>query len=488
MLEHFELFEKISKEDYKEQMSILKPKLALLQRDLQSLEIPLNIVFEGFDTAGKGTIINSLMLNLDSRGINAYFIKPETEEEFYRPFMWRFWNKIAAKGRIVFFDKSWYQRVSEEKVDNKYSDQIVERAFENIISFEKKLRNDNSIIIKIFLHISKSEQKKRLKKLEKNSSTSWKVGKGEWKKHKLYDDYRASYEEMFEKTSTNSSPWNIIEGHKKRFAILKVFKIIIETVENSIKSLKLRPPIINLSEVPFSILDKVNLDVSLEREDYEKKLKSFQKKIRELEHELYRKRRSAIITYEGWDAAGKGGNIRRLVNSMDPRGYEVIPIAAPNDIEKKHHYLWRFWKKIPKAGHIGIFDRTWYGRVLVERVESFCTENEWKRAFEEINDFEKNFVNYGTIIIKFWIHISQEEQLVRFEAREIDPNKQWKITEEDWRNREKFDDYKKAIDEMLFRTNTKYAPWTIIEGNSKLYARIKVLKTVANVFEEKLNE
>lgn len=486
MLENYESFAKVSKEEYKEKMSILKPKLAQLQRDLQALEIPLNIIFEGFDTAGKGTVINSLMLNLDARGINAYFIKEETEEEYFRPFMWRFWNKIAANGRIALFDKSWYQRVSEEKVDKNYSEQIVNKAFENIIAFETKHQNDKSIILKFFLHITKSEQKKRLKKLEENPSTSWKVGKEEWKKHKLYDDYRASYEEMFERTSTNSSPWHIVEGHNKRTATLKIFKTVIETIEKSIESFKRKPPIINLPEVPFSFLDKVNLDMELEREEYEKSLKFYQKKIRELEHELYRQRRSAVITYEGWDAAGKGGNIKRLVNSMDPRGYEVIPVAAPNDIEKKHHYLWRFWKKIPKAGHIAIFDRTWYGRVLVERVEGFCTTNEWKRAFEEINEFEKNLVNFGTIIIKFWIHISQEEQLARFEARKVDPNKQWKITDEDWRNREKFPQYKTAIDEAIFRTNTSYAPWTIVEGNSKLYARIKALKTVANVFEENL--
>ncbi|KAA3596597.1 MAG: polyphosphate:AMP phosphotransferase [Calditrichaeota bacterium] len=488
MLENFEFLQVISKKDYKSQMTGLKTKLGELQRELQKNNIPLNIVFEGFDTAGKGTIINNLMLNLDPRGFNAHFIKPPTEEEYYRPFMWRFWNKIAAQGRIAIFNKSWYQSVTEEKVELEYSTSMVEKAFENIISFEEKLLTDKSIILKFFIHITKDEQKRRLKKLESNSYTSWKVGKDEWKKHKLYNQYKKSYEEMLDKTSTDLSPWHIIEGHDKRFATLKVFKTIIETIEQSIESFQIKPQPIRLMKVPFSMLDKVDLDVALEREEYEKELKFYQKKIRGLEHDLYRKRRSAVILYEGWDAAGKGGNIKRLVNSMDPRGYEVIPIAAPNDIEKKHHYLWRFWSKIPKAGHIAIFDRTWYGRVLVERVEGFCTTNEWKRAYNEINGFEKNLANFGTIVIKFWIHISQEEQLARFKARQENPYKQWKITDEDWRNRERFVDYKKAVDEMLFRTNTKYAPWTIVEGNSKLYARIKVLKTVASVFEEKLNE
>jgi polyphosphate kinase 2 (PPK2 family) len=193
-----------------------------------------------------------------------------------------------------------------------------------------------------------------------------------------------------------------------------------------------------------------------------------------------------VIVYEGWDASGKGGNIRRLVQAMDPRGYEVIPIGPPNDIEKSHPYLWRFWKSFPKAGHVGIFDRSWYGRVLVERVEGFAGPDEWKRAYKEINEMEEQWANFGTAIVKFWIHISQDEQLRRFEERQRNPLKNWKITDEDWRNREKWDQYKAAVDEMLYRTSTPYAPWTIIEGNCKLYARIKALSTVEKAIEGRL--
>jgi polyphosphate kinase 2 (PPK2 family) len=235
-----------------------------------------------------------------------------------------------------------------------------------------------------------------------------------------------------------------------------------------------------------SVLGKVDLSLSLTREEYEKDLAGYQIRIRELEHEVYTRRLPVIILYEGWDAAGKGGNIKRLVQGMDPRGYEVIPIAAPNDVEKNHHYLWRFWMKIPKAGHIAIFDRSWYGRVLVERVEGFCTEEEWKRAYREINEMEEKLANFGTVLIKFWIHIDPDEQLKRFEARQKTSHKKWKTTDEDWRNREKIDQYKEAVDEMLFRTSTTYAPWTIIESNSKLYARIKALKTVVNTLEKHL--
>jgi len=297
---------------------------------------------------------------------------------------------------------------------------------------------------------------------------------------------------MIQKTNTEYSPWIIIESTNMRFATVKIFttminiltkKIALAKEAQSSKEIKIES-VIPLEEISTSILDQAELSRTLEREEYRKLLKKYQKQIHELEHKIYVKRIPVIIQFEGWDAAGKGGNIRRLTTSMDPRGYEVIPISAPNDIEKAHHYLWRFWKEIPKAGHITIFDRTWYGRVLVERIEGFCTENEWRRAYREINETEEQFYNFGGVVIKFWLQISKDEQLARFEARQNDPNKQWKITEEDWRNREKWDKYKKAVDEMLFRTSTSYAPWTIIESNSKYFARIKVLKTVIDELEK----
>lgn len=211
-----------------------------------------------------------------------------------------------------------------------------------------------------------------------------------------------------------------------------------------------------------------------------------QNRVRDLEHEIYLRRMPVVIIFEGWDAAGKGGNIKRLTAPLDPRGYEVAPIGAPNDIEKAHHYLWRFWSKIPKGGHICIFDRSWYGRVMVERVEGFCSQEEWKRAYREINEMEEQWIHFGATVIKFWLQIDKEEQMRRFEERQQIAYKQWKITNEDWRNREKWDVYKEAVDEMLFRTSTNHAPWTIVESNCKLYGRIKVLETVIREIENKL--
>ena len=236
------------------------------------------------------------------------------------------------------------------------------------------------------------------------------------------------------------------------------------------------------------VLSGIDLSKSLTKEQYKKELDGLQKRLGNLHNELYRLRIPVVLGFEGWDAGGKGGAIKRLTSHLDPRGYQVNPTASPNDIEKVHHYLWRFWNNMPKAGHIAIFDRTWYGRVMVERIEGFCSEAEWKRAYQEINEMESHMANYGAVVLKFWLHIDKDEQERRFKERMENPAKQWKITDEDWRNREKWDLYEQAVDEMLVRTSTTYAPWIVVEGNSKYYARVKVLRTVVEALEAKIKE
>ena len=242
------------------------------------------------------------------------------------------------------------------------------------------------------------------------------------------------------------------------------------------------------SQFKLGALSGVDLSKSLEREEYKERLNKLQKKLSMLHNELYRLRIPVVLGFEGWDAGGKGGAIKRLTSHLDPRGYAVHPTAAPNDYEKVHHYLWRFWKDMPKAGHVAIFDRTWYGRVMVERIEGFCSEANWKRAYQEINEMEAHIAHSGAIIIKFWLHIDKDEQERRFKERQTTPGKEWKITDEDWRNREKWDQYEVAVNEMLLRTSTTYAPWVIVEGNSKYYARVKVLETVVDAIEKKVKE
>ena len=495
MLEKVDLSRELPKTEYKSVMNGLKTKLGELQRRAHDLGVPVVIVFEGWDAAGKGTMINRLLMSMDPRGFKVHPINPPNEEELLRPFLWRFWIKTPEKGRVGIFDRSWYGRVLVARVEKLVKQRMWEKSFDEIKSFERQLSDDGTVIIKFFLHISKDEQKSRFKKLQNNASTAWKVTEDDWRSHQIFDQYLEAIEEMLARTDTEYAPWTLVEAHDRRYATVKVFKTVIGRIEQKIKMLELsrtteasvKPASKNSDTLLTSTLGQSDLSLSLNRDEYEEALDVYQKRIRELEHEVYVERVPVMIVYEGWDAAGKGGNIKRLVQRMDPRGYEVIPVSVPNDIEKSHHYLWRFWMQIPKAGHIAIFDRSWYGRVLVERVEGFAMEQEWRRAFREINEMEQQWVNFGTVLFKFWIHISPEEQLRRFEERQENEHKKWKITEEDWRNREKWEQYREAVDEMLLRTSTSSAPWNVIESNSKLYARIKVLKTVVHGLEEKLS-
>jgi len=495
MLKDIDLSKKIKKSEYKKIMPDLEIRLGELQRRARELSIPIIIVFEGWDAAGKGTLINRLLLALDPRGYSVYPTSTPNEEERLRPFLWRFWIKTPPKGKIAIFDRSWYGRVIVERVDKIVEKELWSKAFDEITSFERQLADDGSVIVKFFLHISKKEQKKRFRRLESNPSTEWKVTKEDWRHHKQYGKYAAAIDEAIAKTDTDYAPWTIVEAHDLRFATVKVFSTVCRVLERRCarsggrlmadKGRAAATPMPAAASTP-SILDRVDVTAAIDKEKYNEEIKKCQKRLRELEHDVYRKRIPVIIVYEGWDAAGKGGNIKRLVQGMDPRGYAVIPIAAPNDIEKAHCYLWRFWTHIPKAGHIAVFDRSWYGRCMVERVEGFCTEEEWRRSYREINEMEEHLVNFGTVLIKFWLHIDKKEQYRRFRERQKTAHKQWKITAEDWRNRKRWDDYKAAVDEMMYHTSTPYAPWTIIEANDKYYARVKALKTVIREIEKRL--
>ncbi|MFI5381235.1 MAG: phosphate--AMP phosphotransferase [Tepidisphaerales bacterium] len=496
MLENIDLSKKLDKTEYRKLKSEAELKLSALQRQAKELGIPVIIVFEGWDAAGKGTLINELILPLDPRGFKVHSTLAPTEEEALHPFLWRFWQHTPARGRITIFDRSWYGRVVGDRVNGEIKGKELQQAFEDIRSFGRQLDDDGNVIVKFFLHISKKEQKHRFNVLLKNPATAWRVSKSDLKHHKHYDEYLAAVEDMLTETDSDYAPWTVIEAHDHRFAAIKIFSTVIAALEKRIaarqqqeaaKSSKASAPLPQMPEVlKSSILDNVDLSLTLTRKEYEDRLGKAQDKLRVLEYEIFTRRIPVIIAYEGWDAGGKGGNIRRLTQHLDPRGYEVVPIAAPNDVEKSHHYLWRFWVQMPKAGHITIFDRTWYGRVLVERVEGFCTDAEWQRAYREINEMEQHCTNAGAVLLKFWMHIDPAEQLRRFKERQKLAYKQWKITEEDWRNRKKLPQYRVAVEEMLYRTSTPYAPWTVVESNCKLHARVKVLETVCKAIQKRL--
>jgi polyphosphate kinase 2 (PPK2 family) len=492
MLEMVDLSSKLGKKEHSRAMEGLERRLGELQRQARACGVPVIVVFEGWDAAGKGTLINRLLLSLDSRGFTVHPTNPPTEEEKLRPFLWRFWTKTPERGRIAIFDRSWYGGVLVERVDRLARKKEWQRRYGEINAFERELVDDGCVVVKVFLHISRKEQAKRFRKLRRNRSTAWKVTKEDLKHHRQYKKYAAATEDMLR--LTDAVPWNIVAAHNRRFATVRVFTIVSEAIAKAVSRRggargsprKRKSSSARSGAEAGSVLATVDLDRTLSRKQYQKELSAYQKRVADLEHEVYLSRIPVVVVYEGWDAAGKGGNIRRLVQAMDPRGYEVVPVGAPNEVAKAHHYLWRFWMKVPKAGHITIFDRSWYGRVMVERIEGLCTEEEWRRAYAEINETEEQWVNAGTVLVKFWLHISAKEQLRRFRARERDSYKNWKITEEDWRNRKKWESYRRAVDEMLFRTSTTHAPWTIVEAESKLYGRVKALKTVVAAVEKRL--
>ena len=516
MLEKVDLTKKLSKEEYKEKMPQLEARLGRLQRECKALGIPIMIVFEGFGASGKGLQIGRLIQSMDPRGFEVHPIKNETEEERMHPFMWRFWTKTPAKGRIAIYDGSWYRRVILDRFEKRTKNKELADVFHSINSFEEQLAEDGTLIIKLLLDIDKKEQKKRFDKLEKNKETAWRVTQGDKERNVHYDEYAAMMEDMLFKTDTDYAPWTIIESMDKRFATLKIYTTVIKAMADQIEKLQkekeekeakkladsesaaggetdavaeiAKEEDEEIKDLQVSILSKADLSLHYTREEYKEKLDKLQKKMEKLHGELYRRRIPVVLGFEGWDAGGKGGAIKRLTERMDARGYVVNPTASPNDIEKAHHYLWRFWRAMPKDGHVAIFDRTWYGRVMVERIEGFCTTEEWKRAYKEINDMEKDLYDAGAIVIKFWMHIDKDEQERRFRERQENPEKQWKITDEDWRNREKWDQYEDAVNEMLMRTSTDYAPWVVVEGNDKYYARVKVLRTVVEAIEARLKE
>jgi len=498
MLDNIDLDKKIGKKEFKNAIDPLEIRISRLQREAKARNIPIMIVFEGWGAAGKGVLINRFIQPLDPRGFKVFTVPENGEDERMHPFMWKFWTRTPEKGRINIFDTSWYSEIISRNMNEHYSADRLNGIYQQIISFEKQLTDDGTLIIKFFLHVSADEQKQRFKKLESMPQTQWRVTERDWENHRHYGELLRMYDNMIEVTDVPYAPWHIIEATDRRYAALKAMTIAADILEDVISRTDSLAAVEKNDDVEqsakenddslrTSILAGVDLSKTMSRSEYRRRLTALQDELSILHSEIYKKRVPVVIAMEGWDAGGKGGAIKRLTERMDPRGYEVVPTASPNDIEKAHHYLWRFWQKMPKDGHVAIFDRTWYGRVMVERIEHFCTDEEWQRAYNEINQMEYDLYAHGAVILKFWMHIDKDEQERRFKERSDNPDKQWKITDEDWRNRDKWDDYVRAVDEMVLRTSTTYAPWIIVEGNSKYYARIKVLETVVEAIKKKLS-
>ena len=461
--------------------------LAALQQPIKEAKLPVIVLVEGWGAAGKGSIIQSLIRELDPRFFKVRSVGMPTGEERRWPFLKRHFETIPEEGKILFLDSGWMDETVRERLRRDLSDQEYARRLESIRVFERQLAAGGYLLVKIFLHISQDTQSKRLEKLLEDKDTAWRVGENDRRQNKNYDTSLEAMDEYLTATDFPFAPWKVIDGTDAVRSQLAAADWLYDQITAALKA---RPHVEQPPRAwplePIPLLGAVKLDKTMDEEDYRKALKRCRKKLAKLHNELYRKQVPVVIAYEGWDAAGKGGNIKRLASALDPRGCEVLPIASPTPDELHRQYLWRFWTRLPKTGHIAIFDRSWYGRVMVERLEGFCTEDDWRRAYDEINEFERELTDARTVVLKFWVQIGKDTQLERFRDRENTPEKRWKITDEDWRNREKWDAYEGAIDEMLQKTNTRNAPWIILESVDKRYARIKAMETVIHALEEAL--
>ncbi len=490
MLKNWARPEKPEGEELKQRLKAAEEKLSQQQMKLKEKRLPVLVLIEGWGAAGKGSAIGQIIKNIDPRFFKVFSMpSTPTEEERRRPFLYRFFEKIPEAGKFTFLDSGWMDQIMKERLDGKLDDKAYAQRVDSVKRFERGLTDNGYLVLKFFFHISKKEQENRIDALLSEKDTAWRVSEGDLWQNRHYDKCLEAFDRYLDDTNTPSAPWYIVNSKSKKFAELQVMETLCMGIETALHNESLAVPLLQ-NAFPLIKMPKLR-DVPLEgktldEEEYKKELKELQAKLGQLHNRLYRKRVPVIIAYEGWDAAGKGGNIKRLTGALDPRGFEVHPIASPEPHEKARHYLWRFWTRLPKDGHIAIFDRTWYGRVMVERLEGFCSENDWQRAYYEMNEFEQELYNWGAVILKFWVQIDKDTQLARFTERQNTPSKQWKITDEDWRNREKWDLYEQAVDEMLQKTSTTYAPWHILESVDKKYARIKALHIVIDALEKAL--
>ncbi|MEC4803736.1 MAG: polyphosphate:AMP phosphotransferase [Jaaginema sp. PMC 1079.18] len=495
MLDFLNLDVGLDKATYKVKIEELMLQLRSLQRQCREQGLPVVIVLEGWAAAGKGALIKKMINYMDPRGFTVHpTLAPSPLEQRY-PFLWRFWQKLPSHGSIAIFYHSWYTHILEDRLFERLTGADVSVAMAQINAFERQLVDDGVAIAKFYIHLSRKELKKRLKDSAGDELTAWRVRPEDWQQAKRYKEYSTLVEDMLMHNSTGVAPWTLVEGNDRRWVQVKVLSQLVATLTAALDRKALQQQQVRFQSTPQAallptepdFLAQVDLSLQLDRETYKEKLRNAQIKLLKLQRSIYEQKIPVLLLFEGWDAAGKGGAIKRLTDVLDPRSYQVNTYAAPSTEEKLHHYLWRFWRHLPEGGKIGIFDRSWYGRVLVERVENFATELEWRRAYQEINEFENQLKTAGYVLVKFWIHISPAEQLRRFEKRQSDPFKAYKLTEEDWRNREKWPFYNVAVNQAIARTNTPHAPWTIIPGNNKYYARVKVIETVIQAIEKEIN-
>ena len=472
---------------------LLDAQFELAERKHKTILLLIN----GSDGAGKGEVLNRLYDWLDDHYLETLSYGPPTEEERSRPLEWRYWRDMPANGRVGLVLGSWHHRVLRDRVLKRTDRDAFNTALEEINRVEEMLYRENVVVIKVWLHVAEEEARRRLAKKREPEGARRPPTVIEWDEIHGAEEHKRLARialEMVEKTSTGYAPWEVVAAEDARYRDAAVADLLLRTLEReNAESAPApappapRPPAAAPVSLPrVSLVSALDLTQSVDAETYAASLRDLQQRLGDLATSKKFARRGLAAVFEGNDAAGKGGAIRRVRAALDPRRFRVHGVAAPTDEEHARPYLWRFWRNIPRLGNVAIFDRSWYGRVLVERVEGFCSREDWMRAYQEINDFEGQLARAGIIVVKFWLAISADEQLARLKDREARRTKRYKITPDDWRNREKWPLYEEATNEMIDRTSARGAPWTLVEANDKKFARLKVLRTIVERLEQEL--
>lgn len=488
MFESAEIGHAIDDDTYEARLPALREALLEAQYELkQQARFPVIVLINGVEGAGKGETVKLLNEWMDPRLIEVRTFDEKTDEELARPPAWRYWRQLPAKGRMGVFFGNWYSQMIQDRVHGDIKDAHLDQAIHGAQRLERMLCDEGALIFKFWFHLSKQQMKARLKSLRDDPLHSWRISPLDWQQSKTYDRFVRFGERVVRRTSRDYAPWHVIEGVDANYRSLAVGQILLEGLQAALKTPAdpVHQAIAAASESidQRSLIGSLDLHKSLEKADYNEQLITEQARLAGLMRDKRMRRHALVAVFEGNDAAGKGGAIKRVAAALDPRQYHIVPIAAPTQDELAQPYLWRFWRQLPARGKFTVFDRSWYGRVLVERVEGFCSQADWMRAYSEINDFEEQLVDAGVVLVKFWLAIDEQTQLERFKEREQIPFKRFKITEDDWRNREKWGVYRDAVGDMVDRTSSEMAPWTLVEANDKRWARVKVLRTINEALE-----
>jgi polyphosphate:AMP phosphotransferase len=492
VFESAELGHRVDKAVYAREVPVLREALLNAQYDLlHAGRFQVLLLIHGIEGGGKGELVNLLNEWMDPRHIRTQGFSMPRPDELERPDHWRFWQALPPKGRIGIYVGSWYTAPIINRALKHTRRADLDQSLQQIVRLERMLIDEGVLLIKIWLHLSKDQQKKRLKARRRNPATHARVSAHDLEFFKLYDEFRAVAQHTLRTTSTGAAPWMVVEGSDSHYRTLTVARVLLaalrERLDRRAPARAPEPAAPLLAPVDNrTVIRSLDYGARLTRTDYTGQRKHWQTRLTDLSRSPRFQKRSVAVVFEGNDAAGKGSSIRRVTQALDARMYDVVPVAAPSDEEKARPYLWRFWRHIPRRGRVVIFDRSWYGRVLVERVEGLCGPGDWMRAYSEINEFEHQLAEHGIVVVKFWLAITKDEQLRRFREREKTAFKRFKITPEDWRNRERWDAYEQAVCDMVDRTSTDAAPWTLVPANDKLFARIRVLRTVAEALEKAL--